>query len=97
MFLHLGNDLSVRTREILAVLDYSAFRKGKNAQFLRDKEEKGLLFRSSDLLEEEIKSLVITKKMIYLSPISTHTLYKRQRKQWDDLAQIECRRYGGEL
>lgn len=77
MILHLGNDVFVKKKDILMILNYQeAFSNRDTGLFLKSlKVEKG----KED--GEETKSIVVTredgKDRAYLSPISAKTLLKR--------------------
>ncbi|MBD8005572.1 extracellular matrix regulator RemB [Bacillus norwichensis] len=73
MYVHLGDDVMIRSSEIIAILD---------KQTVMDSEEmKGLLEkRKSELMNISngtFKSLVITSAHMYLSPIAIATLRKK--------------------
>lgn len=79
MFLHLGGDAVVPTREIIAILDIKLAVQRKDTRkdtgdFLKVAEEEGFLV---DISDSSPKSFVITTKHVYLSPISPATLKKR--------------------
>lgn len=75
MFLHLGRNVVVHMEEIIAIMDMNSTFVSKNTkEFIRTAEEEGFVKRISD---EQIKSIVVTNKIVYFSPISSATLYKR--------------------
>ncbi|MCG8501431.1 MAG: DUF370 domain-containing protein [Firmicutes bacterium] len=79
MFLHLGGDIVVRLKDVIAILDLETTTISKiSKEFLKVAEEEGFIVNISDDLP---KSFIITeiekKSKIYLSPISSATLYKR--------------------
>lgn len=89
MFLHLGGDVVVPTKDIISIVDITSISKSKDSkEFLKIAEEEGFIVRIS---EEEPKSCIITEKrikksrksskeiktIIYYSPISSVTLQKR--------------------
>lgn len=79
MFLHIGGDVVVLLKEIIAIFDLeSALHSDSTKEFLKIAEEEGFIRRIS---EEEPRSFIITEKdnksIIYFSPISSVTLYKR--------------------
>lgn len=80
MFLHLGNDITVFAKDIVAFFDFENTTTSKiTRKFLNDSEtEKNVINVSCEDLP---KSFVITeyrgKIKIYISPISTSTLLKR--------------------
>ena len=79
MFLHIGGDVVIPLRNIIAIFDIDSTTISKDTkEFLRIAEEEGFIKSISDDLP---KSYVITesekKSIIYLSPISSVTLQKR--------------------
>jgi len=91
MYLHLGSGVTVRTKEIIALCDYKLFkpcdggeapeiaeaRRFNRGCLLREREAGRVISCLADMPDEEVKSLVITQKKIYLSPISAKTLSRR--------------------
>ncbi len=76
MFLHLGNDVSVRISEIIAIYDYELFRSGGNFGYIASMKQRKL-FDDAGWEDEKIKSLVMTEKGLYPSVISSLTLKRR--------------------
>ena len=89
MFLHLGNGISVRTKEVVAIHDYAIFAKGTGSEFLNREQAAGRLVNT---LPAEIKnndgarkSLIITDEKTYLSAISPWTLKRRSQMIYDTM------------
>lgn len=78
MYLHLGQDYLVKTRDILGIFDIDTTSVAKNTRlFLRRAEEEGAVVPLSGELP---KSFILTDfptPTVYISPISTATLKKR--------------------
>lgn len=89
MFLHLGGDVVVSTKDVIGILDMDSTLQSKNSRnFLNICEEEGFVIRVTN---EEPRSFVITEKItkntnrksvirkvvVYYSPISAVTLQKR--------------------
>ncbi len=89
MFLHLGKDLVIPLKELIAIIDIESVIKSENTKnFLKVAEEEGFIY---DVSEDNIKSYIITEKInkgkksltkvrksvIYSSNISSKTLLKR--------------------
>jgi len=89
MFLHLGGDMVVYTKDIIAILDIESTLKSKHSRdFLNTCEEEGFVIRVTN---EDPRSFVITERVeiathkrkairkiiVYYSPISAPTLQKR--------------------
>lgn len=77
MYIHIGEDLNIRTKDIIAILDkgcvnYSELVK----EFLKHHEKKIM-----DLSKNPFKSVVITYDKVYLSPIASGTLKKRSSQR----------------
>ncbi|MEG6617225.1 extracellular matrix/biofilm biosynthesis regulator RemA family protein [Peptococcaceae bacterium 1198_IL3148] len=75
MFLHLGGDVMVLKKDIIAILDSRTKQATATNEFLEiAKDEEFIKNIASD---KDVKSFIITNKEIYLSPISCNTLKKR--------------------
>lgn len=79
MFLHIGGDIVIPVKNIIAILDIESTTVSKDTkEFLKIAEEEGFI---ESVLRDLPKSYVITesdkKSKIYLSPISSVTLQKR--------------------
>lgn len=66
MYIHIGEDHMVRVREIIAIIDKDSAASGF--------QETG---DAINLSKGPFKSVVITEKDVYLSPLSSTTLKKR--------------------
>jgi len=73
MYIHIGEDLNIRAKDVISILD----KESANHSSLIDE----YLSRHSDrvvnLSKNPFKSIVITDNKIYLSPIASGTLKKR--------------------
>ena len=81
MYLHIGNGVYVRTGEVIALWDYRLFRPAaaaSNLDFLAAAGAKGQVISCTEG-QEEPKTLVVTEKGLYLSPVSAPTLRRRQQ------------------
>jgi len=79
MFLHIGGDIVIPIKNIIAILDIESTTISKDTKdFLTIAEEEGFI---ESISEDLPKSFIITetdkKSKIYLSPISSITLQKR--------------------
>lgn len=79
MFLHIGGDVVIPIKNVIAILDIETTTISKDTkEFLTIAEEEGFIESISDDLP---KTFIITesdkKSKIYLSPISSITLQKR--------------------
>ncbi len=75
MFLHLGGDIVVLKKDIIAILDARPKNSAVTREFIDIAKDEGFIQPISNADKE--KSLVITSKEIYISPISCTTLKKR--------------------
>jgi hypothetical protein len=76
MFIHLGGDVIIPKEEVIAILSTQLFKKTEtNKEFLQVAEEDGFISPITD--SAKAKSVIITTKKIYFSPISSFTLKKR--------------------
>lgn len=79
MFLHIGGDVVIPMKNVIAILDMDTTTLSKDTrEFLKTAEEEGFI---SAISEDLPKTFIITerekKSKIYLSPISSVTLQKR--------------------
>ncbi len=79
MFLHIGGDVVIPVRNIIAILDIDTTTVSRDTKdFLKIAEEEGFI---ESITNDLPKSFIITetdkKSKIYLSPISSITLQKR--------------------
>lgn len=77
MFLHLGGDTVVRTREIIGIFDMDTSTVNKATRDYLSKAEKA--GRITYVNYELPKSFVVTENKIFVSPLNASTLYKRSR------------------
>ncbi len=83
MFLHIGNDVAVYIKDVIAVLDMeSATVMRDSRDFLKMCEEEGFLY---DVAPGEMpKSIIITEEdgrsFVYVSPIAASTIRKRSNQ-----------------
>lgn len=83
MFLHIGGDYMVFIKDIIAIIDMERSTISQDTRnFLKTSEEEGFIVNVDE--NELPKSIIITQgkysNKVYLSPISTSTLYKRYMK-----------------
>lgn len=76
MFLHIGGDVVVLKKDIIAIIDSETGLAGEaTKEFLQSSKQEGNFKMVNK--EEKVKSYIITEQEIYLSPISAFTLLKR--------------------
>lgn len=75
MFLHIGGDVVVAMRDVVAIIDAASMERGPlNAEFIKKRSGKPLLQK---ITNGPPNSWVITTSKAYASPISAATLRKR--------------------
>lgn len=75
MFIHLGGNTLIRSKEVVAIINAeNALGASSTKEFLKTAHEEGFVER---LEGDEFKSVIITDRTVYLSPISSLTLKKR--------------------
>lgn len=75
MYLHVGEDILVRTKEIVAILDKESMKSSEYMEeFMNHR-----IDRVSNLSKGPFKSVVITFDKVYYSPFSSGTLKKRSQ------------------
>ncbi|MCT8136312.1 DUF370 domain-containing protein [Anaerobacillus sp. CMMVII] len=75
MFIHLGGDTVIRSKDVIAILDRQVKETSETTvEFLEfyQKEKK-----VEEIAKDMTKSIVITNEKVYLSPISSSTLKRR--------------------
>jgi len=76
VYLHIGGDVLINKKEIVAIIDYDNVDKSLiTDEFVELASVEGLLEKLEN--EMEPKSFIITEKKVYLSSISSLTLQKR--------------------
>jgi extracellular matrix regulatory protein B len=75
LFLHLGNDQAISGDKVIAIINLEGY-EAETARTLMEKaRQENRLTRISS--GDKQKSLVVCDDQLYISPISSHTLYKR--------------------
>ncbi|WP_042354591.1 extracellular matrix regulator RemB [Bacillus rubiinfantis] len=73
MYIHIGEDLNIRGKDIIAVLDKESVQDSAiMGEFLLHFQEKLV-----NLSKNPFKSVIITDQYVYLSPIASGTIKKR--------------------
>jgi extracellular matrix regulatory protein B len=73
MYIHIGEEVLVRAKDIIAILDKDSVRTSEYIQeFLQQNES-----NTENLSKNAFKSIVITKGKVFLSPLASTTLKKR--------------------
>lgn len=79
MFIHLGGDTVISLKDVISIMDIESSNISSiTKEFLNIAEDEGFIKKIS---EDQPKTFILTEKdhktIIYLSPISSVTLYKR--------------------
>ncbi|MBM7693581.1 hypothetical protein JOC77_003021 [Peribacillus deserti] len=73
MYLHIGEDILVKTNDIIVILDRQVFKNSDIFMEFMEKRKNTAVY----LAKGEVKSIVVTESNIYLSPLSSSILKKR--------------------
>ena len=76
MYLHVGEDILVNTKEIVAIIDKDSMKSSPNMEVFVNHQKEQI----SNLSKGPFKSVVITFDKIYYSPLSSGTLKKRSQE-----------------
>lgn len=74
MFIHIGNDHVIRSRDIITIIDYDVITSSSIMEEMVIKKNEEENVRGP---REEAKSVVITTERLYFSSLSVFTLKKR--------------------
>ena len=89
MYLHLGQDYVVHTRDIIGIFDIDSSSVAKNTrQFLRRAEEEGAVVTVSGELPKSFVVADFPVQTVFVSPISARTL-QRRCERLDNLDQYQ--------
>lgn len=84
----IGGTTAVASERLLAIIDWRYFSVGENKVFIDRLREQKMVF---DITEGGIpKSLVITDRELYISPISPLTLKKRNDRLRKEICKSDC-------
>lgn len=77
MFLHLGEDTVVNTKEIIGIfdMDTSTVNKATREYLSSAEKQKKVIYVNYDLP----KSFIVTEENVFVSPVATSTLLKRTK------------------
>ena len=84
----IGGINAVAGERLLAIIDWRYFSAGDNEAFLDRLREQRMVFDITD--GGRPKSLVITDKELYISPISPLTLKKRNDRLRKEICESDC-------
>ncbi|KAB2330827.1 DUF370 domain-containing protein [Cytobacillus depressus] len=73
MYIHVGEDILVRSKDIIAILDKRSVHSSKAIVEFLERRNQSII----NLAKGSYKSVVITTKKIYFSPLASSTLKKR--------------------
>ena len=72
LYIHLGEDVVIRSSDVVAILEWQS--SDEIYEYIEHFKEEDKLV---DISDNDTKSLVVTTKMLYLSPLSSLTLKRR--------------------
>lgn len=83
MFLHIGDNVTILEKDIITIIDRKTIDESEDTkEFIESMIEEGCL-QGGNIDEKDIKAYIVTddgiKTKIYVSNISTMTLYKRNK------------------
>jgi extracellular matrix regulatory protein B len=73
MYIHIGEDLNVRVKDVIAILDKESVNSSSLVEEFLKRHEGNVI----NLSKGAFKSIVITPKKVYLSPLASGTLNRR--------------------
>lgn len=76
MYIHVGEDILVRSKDIVAIIDRQSVHSSKMVEEFLERQKDSVV----NLSKGSYKSVVITTKEIYFSPLASGTLKKRSTK-----------------
>ncbi|MBU8881290.1 DUF370 domain-containing protein [Bacillus sp. FJAT-29790] len=76
MYIHVGEDILVRSRDIVAIIDKESVNSSKYVEEFLDRRDDAVI----NLSKGSFKSVVVTTEKIYFSPLASGTLKKRSYK-----------------
>ena len=84
MYLHLGQDTMINTKDVIGIFDLDTSKKNKKTrEYLKNAEQSGIVINTSTELPKSFVVMDDNKKTVYISQLSPPTLKKRvdaQRK-----------------
>ncbi|QQK74163.1 DUF370 domain-containing protein [Salicibibacter cibarius] len=85
MFVHIGGYTVIRSKDIVAILNYDVQEASTiTQQYLASLNENEIVKIAEDY--DSTKSLVVTSEKLYHSPISSTTLKRRSQNMLDDVS-----------
>jgi extracellular matrix regulatory protein B len=76
MYIHIGEDLNIRAKDIISILDKESANQSPLVEEFLKKQSKRVI----NLSKNPYKSVIITYDKVYLSPIASGTLKKRSNQ-----------------
>lgn len=76
MYIHVGEDILVRSKDIIAIIDKQSVNSSKYVEEFLKRQSHSII----NLSKGSFKSVVITDNLIYYSPLASGTLKKRSSK-----------------
>lgn len=79
LFLHLGEDIVLRTKEIVAIIDSNLVQESVILKEFIDINDKNIVHIS----DGTVKSIVVTENKVYFSPLTAVTLNRRSQYSFE--------------
>ncbi|MBB6445406.1 extracellular matrix regulator RemB [Bacillus benzoevorans] len=76
MYIYLGDETLVDTKDIIAIIDKESIQSSTNMDKFHHHQAEASFHQK----QESIKSIIVTTERIYYSPLATSTLKKRTQK-----------------
>lgn len=76
MYIHVGEDILVRSKDIIAIIDKQSINSSRLAEEFIEQHKESII----NLSKGSYKSVVITRNEVYFSPLASGTLKKRSDK-----------------
>ncbi|MCR2822650.1 extracellular matrix regulator RemB [Lederbergia panacisoli] len=81
MYIHVGEDVMIRSSEIIAILEKETVHSSDEMKHFLEENKKAIV----PLSNGNFKSMIITNPHVYLSPIASGTLKKRLLQPESDI------------
>lgn len=76
MYIHVGEDVLVRARDVVAIIDKESAITSNYAEECIERKDDSVI----NLAKGSYKSMVVTTEKVYFSPLASSTLKKRSQK-----------------
>src|SRR5690625_6117941 len=96
MFIHIGNNNAIRSRDIVSIIDYDVIKSSSILEEMIQNKKENKMVKGP---RENAKSVIITDDKVYYSSLSVSTLKKRSSissmiKKFDDYYEMGLEKIG---